>query len=71
MVKIYIFYLLKNIGRAYFHAFFSQGSLKKWMDLVHNWGGGGGVQAESTFHVFFTNNVKIMSKNGKRMMKQW
>ena len=29
--------------------------LKKWMDLVHNWGGGGGegVQAKSTFHIFF------------------
>ena len=24
-----------------------------WMDLVHNGGGGGGFQAESTFHVFF------------------
>ena len=35
--------------------------LKKWMALVHNWvGRGAGVQAESTFHVFFTNNVKIM-----------
>ena len=28
--------------------------------------GGGGVLAESTFHVFFTNNVKIISKNGEK-----
>ena len=39
------------------------------MDLVHN--GGGGFWAESTFHVFFfTFNVKIMSKNWKRTIKQ-
>ena len=53
----------------------TMGSLKKnkkniWMDLVHN--GGGGSRAESTFHVcFFTFNVKIMSKNWKRTIKQW
>ena len=43
------------------------------MDLVHNGGGGGGggFRAKSTFHVFFTFNVKIMSKNWKRMIKQW
>ena len=36
-----------------------------WMDLVHN--GGGGFRAESTFaRIFFTFNVKIMSKNWKR-----
>ena len=51
----------------------TMGSPKKkkniWMDLVHN---GGGSRAESTFHVcFFTFNVKIMSKNWKRMIKQW
>ena len=53
----------------------TMGSLKKinnkknWMDLVHN---GGGSRAKSTFHVcFFTFNVKIMSKNWKRMIKQW
>ena len=42
------------------------------MDLVHNGGGGGGsgVLAESTFHVFFTNNVKIISKNGEKIIKQ-
>ena len=32
----------------------------------------GGFWAESTFHVFcFTFNVKIMSKNWKRTIKQW
>ena len=32
----------------------------------------GGSWAESTFHVcFFTFNVKIMSKNWKRTIKQW
>ena len=40
------------------------------MDLVHN--GGGGSRAESTFHVFFLLfNVKIMSKNWKRTIKEW
>ena len=39
------------------------------MDLVHNGGGGAGVLAESTFHVFFTNNVKIISKNGETNYK--
>ena len=40
------------------------------MDLIHN--GGGGFRAESTFHVFFIYfNVKIMSNNWKRTIKQW
>ena len=40
------------------------------MDLVHN--GVGGFRAESTFaRFFFTFNVNIMSKNWKRMIKQW
>ena len=43
---------------------------KKLDGLSPQWGGGS--RAESTFHVFFfTFNVKIMSKNWKRMIKQW
>ena len=39
------------------------------MDLVHN---GGGVSGQVHFsHFFITFNVKIMSKNWKRMIKQW
>ena len=39
------------------------------MDLVHN---GWGVLGRVHFsHCFFTFNVKIMSKNWKRMIKQW
>ena len=34
--------------------------------------GGGGFRAESTLaRFFFTFNVKIMSKNWKRTIKQW
>ena len=40
-----------------------------WMDLVHN---GEGVSGRVHFsHFFFTINVKIMSKNWKRTIKQW
>ena len=39
------------------------------MDLVHN-GGGGGL-GRVHFSRFFTFNVKIMSKNWKRTIKQW
>ena len=40
------------------------------MDLVHN-GGGGGFEPSPLFTFFFTFNVKIMSKNWKRTIKQW
>ena len=44
--------------------------LKKTLDgLNPQWGGG--FWAKSTFHVIFTFNLKIMSKNWKRMIKQW
>ena len=44
---------------------------KKWMDLVHN-GGGGGVSGRVHFSRFFlTFNVKIIPKNWKRTIKQW
>ena len=40
------------------------------MDLIHN--GGGGVSVRIHFsRIFFTFNVKNMSKNWKRMIKQW
>ena len=39
------------------------------MDLVHN--GGGGLGPSPLFTYFFTFNVKIMSKNWKRMIIQW
>ena len=39
------------------------------MDLVHNGGEGFGLSPLFTF--FFTFQVKIMSKNWKRMIKQW
>ena len=53
---------------------FCKGSLKKTKKhldgLSPQWGGG--FRAESTFACFFfTFNVKIMSKNWKRTIKQW
>ena len=42
----------------------------KWMDLIHN-GGGGGFGPSPLLTYFFTFNVKIMSKNWKRTIKQW
>ena len=40
------------------------------MDLIHNWGGGVSVRIHFSC-IFFTFNVKNMSKNGKRTIKQW
>ena len=39
------------------------------MDLIHN--GGGGFGPNPLFMYFFTFNVKNMSKNWKRTIKQW
>ena len=66
------FLFTKKYREGIFSCFLLSGKFKKMDGFSPQLGGGGGgVQAESTFHVFFTNNVKIMSKNGKIMMKQW